>query len=222
MGIKVTLAMLLMFCFINQDSVYAVSLWQAENAQSASFFVDHKARQIDDIITVLISENSSASRTASTKTGRSSQVEDKIEQWFTVNGLRNVFKGLLGKGTDVQSDPANSSILPQIKLSAKKDFQGSGTTSRNDKFKARITCKVVDVLPNNNLVIEGKQNVSVNAEEQIIVLNGVVRSEDVSAGNIVYSYNVADAKISYLGKGPIGDKQKRGFLEWFGDTIWPF
>jgi len=203
------------------DTGYAVSLWKGEYAPTSSLFTDHKARRVHDIITVLISEEATASRTATTTTGRETTAEGSVENWFKVDNILGILKGLFSH-QDVKSEPAQTANLPAWKLSAKHDYKGTGNTLRNDVFEAKVTCLVTEVLPNNNLVIEGKQNVSVNAEEQTIVLRGVIRSEDVNANNEVYSYNVADASITYAGKGPLGDKQKRGFVEWIGDVIWPF
>ncbi|MCM8813042.1 MAG: flagellar basal body L-ring protein FlgH [Candidatus Omnitrophica bacterium] len=194
----------------------AVSLWNSEGSLG-TLFVDQRARRVGDIITVLISEQSSATSTASTSTGRNSTIDDKVESWFSIKGLLKIFTG-----GDAGTQRADSGNLPQAKLSAKHDFKGTGTTSRNDTFSARLTCRVMEILPNRNFVIEGRQSVAVNAEEQIIVVRGIIRPEDVSANNTVYSYNVADAKISYLGKGAIGDKQRRGVLQWLGDKVWPF
>jgi flagellar L-ring protein precursor FlgH len=200
----------------------AVSLWQGEMAVTSSLFTDRKARQINDIITVVISEQSTATRTATTTTGRQTTVDGKVDNWLTIDNLRNLLRGIVSKGNDVKADQPNASNLPLWKLSAKHDFSGTGNTLRNDRFEAKITCLVKEILPNNNLVIQGQQSVTVNAEDQTIVLTGIVRPEDVTASNIVYSYNVADAKIQYAGKGPLGDKQRRGFFEFIGDVFWPF
>lgn len=203
---------------LQAEPAHAVSLW----SERSELFIDHRAHRIDDLVTVLISETSSASRTATTTTGRESTIDDKVENWFSIDGLKNALNGLIHSGNDVKSQPANTANLPAAKLSAKHDFSGTGTTSRNDNFVAKLACKVVEVLPNGNLVIEGTQSVTINAEEQMIVLRGTVRPEDVTPSNTVASYNVADAKIAYNGKGPLGDKQRRGFLQWLGDKVWPF
>ena len=202
---------------------YANSLWVGQSATTSSLFVDHKARQVNDIITVIISETSSATRSASTTTGRETKVDGKVENWFTISNFKNIFKSILSLDSkDSKTKQADTSNLPLWKFSSKNDYKGTGTTARNDILSAKIACKVIEVLPNKNLIIEGSQSVVVNAEEQNIVLNGVIRPEDITADDTVYSYNVCDAKISYYGKGPLGAKQRRGFFEWLGDIIWPF
>jgi Flagellar basal body L-ring protein len=81
---------------------------------------------------------------------------------------------------------------------------------------------VVDVIPNGNLLIEGRRNVKVNNEDQVIVLTGTVRGRDISADNTVNSALIADARISYSGKGVISDRQKPGWLMNVLDKVWPF
>jgi len=204
------------------QAVSAMSLWQSQEADPASLFSDSKARFINDLITVMVSETSTATRTATTTTGRETTADGKVESWFGVKGIWNIVKSFFGKGGDVKTTQPDTTNLPAWKLSATHDFKGTGTTLRNDAITAKITCKVIEVLPNKNLVIEGKQSVSVNAEEQMLVLSGIIRPQDVTVDNTVYSYNVMDAKISYSGKGPLGDKQRRGVFEWVGDVLWPF
>lgn len=219
--VSVTAMMLVAGAAYSSGRAVAASLWKGDYAATSSFFTDHKARSVHDIITVLISEEATATRTATTSTGRETTAEGGIESWFKVDNVLGILKGLFSS-QEVKAVPAGTANLPAWKIDAKHDYKGTGNTLRNDKFEAKVTCLVVEVLPNNNLVIEGRQNVTVNTEEQTIVLRGVIRPEDVNADNEVYSYNVADASIIYAGKGPLGDKQKRGFVEWIGDVVWPF
>ncbi len=208
--------MISLFLFVN--NCFAVSLWSEESDMS-SLFRDQRAARVQDIITVIISETSAAQRSATTTTGRDSSVDGKVENWFTIDNFKNLLTNILS--SQLKSKSADTTNLPVWKLSTKNDYKGSGTTTRDDSLSAKITCKVIEILPNKNLVIEGKQTVSVNAEEQIIVLRGIVRQQDVLPNNTVYSYNVADANIQFFGKGAIGDKQKRGILQMIGDIVWP-
>ena len=187
-----------------QMSYASGSLWQASSTGLAE---DMKARRRGDIITVVISENASASKQASTGTERASTV---------TAGIPN----LLG----LEKLPIKSwADLNQL-LSVSNDtkFAGSGSTSRQETLQATISAKVLDVLPNGNLLIEGRRNVKVNNEDQIIVLTGTVRSRDVSPENTVNSALVADAKINYSGKGVISDRQSPGWLMNLLDKFWPF
>lgn len=180
------------------------SLWQASSPGLAE---DLKARRRGDIITILISEQASASKEATTDTKRSSTISGGIPKLL----------GLEKTGIKNWMDLANM-------LSANLDtkYSGSGSTTRQETLTATMSAKVVNVTPNGNLMLEGRRNVKVNNEEQIIVLTGTVRSRDVSADNTVSSALVADARINYTGKGIISDRQRPGWLMNFFDRFWPF
>ena len=187
-----------------QQNYSSGSLWQASSTGLAE---DLKARRLGDIITVVISEQASASKKASTGTSRSSSISAGIPK-------------ILGLETTGIKNWADLSELLSASYGSK--FDGSGSTSRQETLQATISAKVVDVIPNGNLLIEGRRNVRVNNEDQIIVLTGTVRGRDVSADNTVSSALIADAKIAYSGKGIISDRQKPGWLLNALDKVWPF
>ncbi len=87
---------------------------------------------------------------------------------------------------------------------------------------ARITARVSRVLENGNLFIEGARQLTVNAEEQYIVISGIVRPEDITSDNLVSSQYIADARIVYTGQGIINDKMRPGWGTRILDAIWPF
>jgi flagellar L-ring protein FlgH len=180
------------------------SLWQASSSGLAE---DVKARHRGDIVTVIISEQASASKQANTDTKRSSSMSA---------GIPNLL-GLEKTPVKTWADLANL-----LSVSFDSKFSGSGSTSRADTLTATISTKVVDVLPNGNMLIEGRRNVKVNNEDQIIVLTGTVRSRDVSADNTISSSLVADARINYTGHGVVSDRQSPGWLMNIFDKIWPF
>jgi flagellar L-ring protein precursor FlgH len=182
------------------------SLWTESRG---SLFGDIKARQVGDILTVAIYEQASASREATTSTGRSSTANAGIDNFFGVEAdLANLHRAL---------DPTKL-----VGASYENDFKGSGSTSRKEDLVATLTTRVVEVYPNGNLRIEGGKTVTVNNEDQIIVLTGIVRPNDISPRNVVNSKYVLDAKIAYTGKGVISDKQKPGWMVRILDNIWPF
>ncbi|MBE9529017.1 MAG: flagellar basal body L-ring protein FlgH, partial [Proteobacteria bacterium] len=82
--------------------------------------------------------------------------------------------------------------------------------------------RIVDVLPNGNLVIEGKKDTILNKELQYLVLSGIVRPEDISEQNTIPSYLMSDARIEYSGKGVLADEQKPGWLGRILDNVWPY
>jgi flagellar L-ring protein precursor FlgH len=170
---------------------------------------DYKARHKGDIVTIVIVETSNASKEAKTDTSRNS----------TVNaGIPN-FLGLEQAGI-IKNNFADLSKL--INASAASTYAGSGSTSRTETLNATISAKVIDVLSNGNLQIEGRRDIKVNNEDQLIIISGTVRPSDIGANNTVNSTYIADARISYTGKGIISDRQSPGWLMNVVDKLWPF
>ena len=185
------------------------SLWRGEGPRN-QYFVDLKARWIGDVVTVKIVEMNVASKEAKTETDRESEVDAKIDTFFGAPshfGLPKIWPG---------------GFKPEVKGGMESDFEGSGSTSRTVKFIATITARVVDVLPNGNLVIEGRREVRINREKEYLVIRGIVRPEDIGPDNTVLSTAIADARIAYSGSGVISDKQGPGFLARILDWVWPF
>lgn len=183
------------------------SLW---NTGERSLFSDVKACRVGDLVTITVSENSSGSNTATTTADKAS----------TSQGSLN-FSGV-GIGATGVAKPAGAFSFGPYNTSFSKTFKGDGSTSRSDTVTAYMTATVVAVLPNGNLVIRGSRWTKVNDELQQIVLEGVVRPVDVSNNNTVLSQDVAEAKIYMLGKGPVSQHQKPGWLEQVWDVISPF
>jgi len=182
------------------------SIWQAS---SVSLTENAKARRKGDILTIVITEVASASKAAKTDTSRSSSVNAGIPNFM---GLEKA--GIISNNLGDLSKLINASVDSK--------FGGSGSTSRQETLNATISAKVIDVLPNGNLLIEGRRNVKVNNEDQIIVIEGTVRPTDIDQTNSVNSIYVADAKINYSGKGIISDRQSPGWLMNLVDKLWPF
>lgn len=184
------------------------SLWVDEGRNH--YFLDNKARWLNDLVTVKIVEVNQAQSAASTESSRGSSVDAGITSFFGAPshfGLPHIWPG---------------GFKPEIKAGIESTFEGSGTTSRSIKVLATITCRVVQVLPNGNLVIEGIREVKVNREREYIALRGVVRPQDIGPDNTVLSTQVADARIEYSGSGVISDRQGPGILTRVLDWVWPF
>ena len=182
------------------------SIWQTASIPLAE---DGKARRLGDIVTIVITENATASKQATTATGRSSEISAGIPNMLGLEGSSILTKNF-----------ADLSNL--INASASSNFDGSGSTTRKESLSATITAKVVDVLPNSNLLIEGRRNVKVNNEDQIVTVKGTIRQRDITAENTINSIYVADAQITYSGEGIISDRQKPGWLMNVIDKLWPF
>ncbi len=194
------------------------SLWQTHSSLNG-LFIDTKARNIGDIVTVRIDESAQASNRANTETERSSGLEagiDKLfgfETWWQDEILPDVNDKL------PKIDPFGN---PSVKGSMSSDFKGDGETSRSGNLEAFITCRVVNVMPNGNLKIVGTREVMVNNENQLIILSGIIRPRDISDNNVILSTYISDAKIAYSGSGVIDDRQRPGWLANLLNNAWPF
>jgi len=183
----------------------AGSLWTESRG---GLFQDMKGRTVGDIITVVIVENASASKEATTETDRSSSMSAGINN---VLGLERQIGSITGISPSSLVDASTSN-----------DFSGGGKTERTETLTATLTTQVIEVLPNGNLRIEGNKTVTVNSETQIVKLTGTVRQSDVSPRNLVDSKNILNARIAYVGEGVISDKQQQGWLVRALDQVWPF
>ncbi len=196
---------------------YAVSLWQAREASGrSSFFTDRRAHRVGDIITVKITEISTAETNADTNTKRESSIKDEVKSW-----IKLVLNGL-GIIPDIKASKISHNLLPKIETTASHEYKSKGKTTRSQKLTASITAKIVAVLPNGDYVIEGQRSVLVNGERQEITLTGEVRPDDIDGDNTVLSSRIANAKIRYKGTGTVGDKQNKGIMEWIFDLAWLF
>ena len=187
------------------------SLWPGENSKNM-LFIDSKAKKVGDIVTISISENSSATKKATTDTSKESAVGVAATGLLGLPshlGLTNLFG--LGSPFD-----------PSMNASSDNNFKGSGTTTREDQFTATIAVTIVEVLPNGNFRVKGDRNVSLNNEDQILSLTGIIRPEDIAFDNTIDSKLIADARITYSGSGVLADKQRVGWGVRLLDVVWPF
>lgn len=148
-----------------------------------SFYADHRARRVGDIVTIIVTESSRASKSSATQTSKKSGTNGSLSDFFGLGGL-----------------PV------KIGVSARSDYNGSGSTTRSGSMEAKISVTVKQVLPNGSLALEGTRQVTVNDDIQTITLSGTVRPEDVRADNTVLSMYLADAKITYVGEGPTAQR----------------
>lgn len=162
------------------------SLWPGKNYHST--LSDRTARRKGDIVTVVISESSTASFNASTTATKKDS------------------------NTIALSFPILAGILGGLSTSPTSSTSGTGATSQAGSFQAMVTCTVKKVLPNGNMVIEGQRWIKINKDYQNFKLTGTIRPDDIATDNTVRSEKVADAEIVADGKGQISDRQRRGIL----------
>jgi flagellar L-ring protein precursor FlgH len=168
--------------------------------KSQSLIESRTAMRKGDILTIVVNENltgalgstTNATKADSTKVGRSEvPILGDVLKWLKIPSL-----GILGN----KSSSAESTV------------SGAGTTTTTNRLNGRVAVTVVDVLPNGNMVVEGKKNLNLNKETVTITISGVVRRDDVRPDNTVLSDNVAEAEIRASGRGVIADRQRRGIL----------
>lgn len=157
--------------------------------------LDTRARQVNDLVTIRILESVAAANTADSTLTKSSGANAAVSPLF----------GLEGKvpGVDLSN---------MVGLDTNSDFSGTGATSRSSELSASITARVVEVLPNGDLYVEGVREVQVNGDRQVIVITGVVRPFDVRPGNVVFSPSVGQMQIRYFGRGFMKDSLSPGWL----------
>lgn len=182
----------------NMGSIY-------RSGYGMSLFLDRRARQVGDIITINLEEKTDASKSSSTATGKESNLAIP-----TVT--------LLGRGVTHNGVPiVNSGV------SSDQDFSGQGTSSQSNSLTGSITVTVSEVLRNGSLRVRGEKWVTINQGEEFIRIKGIVRPEDIGADNAVPSYKVADARITYSGKGALADANSMGWLgRLFQSVLSPF
>jgi flagellar L-ring protein precursor FlgH len=176
------------------------SLWSAK--RTINLVSDPKARNVGDIVTINVVESASASKNATTKTSRDSN--------------------LAANWTGVLQKLSGDWVGGEVSAGFQNSFDGKGETTRSSQLAAYITAQVIQVLPNGYLVIQGNRQVRVNNENQIINVQGVIRTEDINSNNVVLSTYIADARIELIGEGVVSDKQRPGWLARILDWVWPF
>jgi flagellar L-ring protein precursor FlgH len=178
------------------------SIWQTTDRNT--LFLDNKARNVGDVITVKIVEKASAEKDATTELKR-----NNTNNLALGGALDASLTKLLKSKTPLNSATADS----------QNDFKGEGNTTRESKFEATVSCVVTQVLGNGNLRIEGRRDITLNHENQFIILSGVIRPEDIGADNAVTSAQIADARIEFSGDGDIDDQQRPSWLGRFFSTV---
>ena len=181
------------------------SLWQSG---ARSFFKDQRAKQVGDLLTVQVSITDSAE--FENETSRSRSASEKLGAG---GGIGNAIADLLPDGTTTDAIVAAGSDA---------DHTGKGSAKRSESLVTNIAAVVTQVLPNNNLVIEGRQEVRVNFEVRELIVAGVVRPEDITATNTIASEKIAEARISYGGRGQLTDVQQPRYGQQVLDIVLPF
>jgi flagellar L-ring protein precursor FlgH len=180
------------------------SLWRSG---SRAFFKDQRAHQIGDILTIKVKIADKAQLDNETKRERKADEDSGITNLF---GLTKI--------------PFTKQAIPNRLLTTDSttNNEGKGNINRQEILQTNVAAVVTQVLPNGNLVIEGKQEVRVNFEMRELIVAGIVRPEDIEADNTMDSQKIAQARISYGGRGQITDIQQPRWGQQFFEHILPF
>jgi flagellar L-ring protein precursor FlgH len=170
-------------------AVDAGSLW-TPSARFSDLAADQRSRRVDDIVTIVVQESASAVSTGAVKTSRQSNAQSSI----------TALAGLT-KATGPWANLAN--------LGSQTSLDGQGTTSRTTTLTTTVSARVTHVLRNGNLVVEGTKNISINSENQSIIVRGVIRPIDLDTTNSVLSARLAQMEIQVNGKGVVTDAVHR-------------
>jgi flagellar L-ring protein FlgH len=177
--------------------------------EARGFFKDQRAHRIGDILTVVVTIDDNAQISNATARKRSAGNEANVG-----TSLGSVF-GTKVPGIDLDATGG-------ISTGGSMTDGGNGSVNRSETLKTNVAVVVTQVLPNGNLVIEGRQEVRVNFEVRDLIVAGIVRPEDIQSDNTIISEKIAEARIAYGGRGQITDVQQPRYGQQIADAILPF
>ncbi len=171
---------------------------------SVSLFTDAKAMRVGDIITVILEEQTTSSKSSNVSLAKDSELD--------------VDEGtLLGTGISFK----NLSLLTD--LASEREFTGEADADQSNSLIGDITVTVAEILPNGNLVIRGEKWITINRGDEYIRISGMIRPQDIGTDNSIVSTRIANARISYSGTGELADTNRIGWLaRFFNKPYWPF
>jgi len=186
------------------------SLWAGSRQ---TFFKDQRATQVGDILTVTIDIDDEAELENETERSRSSGEDVDLT---SILGYENRLADILPQG----DEPIDTSNL--VDANSTSSSRGRGSTEREEEVRMRLAATVTQLLPNGNMVIQGRQEVRVNFEKRVLELAGIIRPEDITTENMIPYDKIAEARISYGGEGQITDVQQPRYGQQVYDILFPF
>jgi flagellar L-ring protein FlgH len=183
------------------------SLWQAG---TRAFFKDQRAAQIGDILTVQINIDDQAQFQNETVRTRASSESEAVP---TLMGFERHIQRVL---------PSTSNPASLLNASGTSSADGKGTINRNEKVRLNVAALVTQVLPNGNLVVQGHQEMRINYEVRDLQIAGVIRPQDIGSTNTIPLEKLAEARMSYGGRGQITDVQQPRYGQQLIDILMPF
>ena len=190
------------------DPGVSASLWK-EGKSDNNLFRDYRAWKPMDLITVVIQENTQGIKEADTEVRKQNQLD---------LGITN----LLGYAAEAEGKNPNLETSTAIIADTQQNFIGEGSTERRSQLTGNISAMIVEVLPSGVLRFEGEKIVTMNGEEQVMIISGLVRTRDINAINQVQSSQVANMRIDFYGRGSVNDASRQGWGNHILNRIWPF
>lgn len=168
-------------------------------------YTDRRARDVGDLLTITLTESTTAQTTANTSTSKESDLDIGSPTLFgapVTLGGRNI----LGASA-----------------TGERDFAGRGSSAQSNRLQGNVTVTVTQRLPNGNLVVQGAKNLRLNQGDELVQVQGIVRPADITPDNTVPSSRVADARIVYGGRGAVAQSNAMGWLSrFFNSALAPF
>ena len=186
---------------------------------AVSLFEDTKARHVGDILTIVLSESTNASKKASTATKKENAIELNDPTLFGSSVQYGMPGGTLGRAMPLAKMGQNNL---QVNADTKQDFTGNGSSSQSNSLTGNITVTVAEVLSNGNLMVRGEKIMALNEGDEFVRITGMIRPQDIRPDNTVLSTSIANAQISYGGNGAVADSSSHGWLSRFFLKVWPF
>ncbi len=187
------------------------SLWPGETSENL-LFADTKAKDVGDIVTIQLEENFESTNSATTGVSKDSEINLGVTN---VLGMPNDYgmSNFLGLG---------NAFDPTVQAESSRSTNGAGTTTRGGSMTGTLAAVIKEELPNGVFRIEGRRAVTINNEDQTMMITGLIRRVDIGFDNLISSNDIANANIIYTGKGVISDEQNVGWLMRFFAWVWPF
>jgi flagellar L-ring protein FlgH len=176
-----------------------------QSGQQMELFADLKARRVGDVLTIVLNESTNASKNAVTKTAKTTAVD-------------NTGPTLFGRTPTTGGVP-----IFNASMNGASSFDGEGSSTQSNSLAGSLTVTVMEVQANGNLVVQGDKTLKLNQGDEFVHIAGVIRPADIASNNTVTSDKLADARISYSGKGAVDSSNRMGWLaRFFNSPFVPF
>jgi flagellar L-ring protein precursor FlgH len=182
----------------------ADSIWDRRDPRYSYLFEDNRARHVGDIITIAIAENTVAN-------------DSDVRALSKTTAATAAAQFGSGSGSS-----GGATVAPILNVTSNRTFNGNAAYTMTRVFTDQMNAVVVDIMPNGNLVVEGYRSRVVAGEERVLRFTGIVRQADIGTANIVSSNQIANFRISYLGRGPESHFANQGYLGRIFNHLWPF